>query len=78
MIRKNVLKSRTQKLFLILFGSSKGVDNNRYSIYVDILTGKFARQFSVIIWPLFIGQFVHSVEGEEVMGFKGVDEVYVF
>ena len=54
------------------------MDNNRYSVYVDILTGKFARQFSVIISPLFIGQFVHSVEVEKVMGFKGVDEVYVF
>ena len=39
--------------------------------YVDILTGENCRQFSLIIWTPFIGQFVHPV------GMKGMGKVVI-
>ena len=39
-------------------------NNNGYMIYVDLLTGENCRQFSLLIWTSFVGQFVHPVEGE--------------
>ncbi len=40
---------------------------NGCRIYVDIMTGeKKFRQFSLLAWNLFIGQFVYPVEGEGI------------
>ena len=45
--------------------------NNGYRIYVDIMTGETCRQFSLLTWTLFIGQFVHQVGGGVKGGYGG-------
>ena len=38
--------------------------------YMDILTGEICRQFRLLIWASFIGQFFHPAKGKS-KGLKG-------
>ena len=38
--------------------------------YVDILTGEICRQFRLLKWTSFIGQFVYPIEGEGIFNLK--------
>ena len=42
-------------------------------IHVDIMTGEYFRQFILLTWNAFIGQFIYSVGGKETRkrGFEG-------
>ena len=53
----------------VLIGKEKGTLTKRY---MDIMTGDNCRQFRLITWTLFIGQFVHPLGGEGI-GEKRVD-----
>ena len=44
---------------------------------MDIMTGKNCRQFSLLTWNSFIGQFVHPVGGDEVKGVE-VCNMFIF
>ena len=37
------------------------MQNNGFMIYVDFMTGDIYRQFRLLTWISFIGQFVHPV-----------------
>ena len=46
-----------KRLFVVLWGNGDTI------IYVDIITGENC-PFKLLTWNSYIGQFVHTVEGE--------------